>query len=144
MFFENISYLTVIIAAVVSMGLGFVWYSPVAFFKPWAKQMGYTPEFIEAERKRTGGQKGMIKTYIVLAVFSIVTAFIIAGLLNSLIVTGFGQLILVAFLLWLAFSMPVSLNNVLFGKDKIGLFAINTGYHLVSLILSTLIIGIFG
>jgi hypothetical protein len=144
MFFENISYLTVIIAAIVSMGLGFVWYSPVAFFKPWAKQMGYTPEVIEAERQKTGGQKGMIKTYLILALFSIVTAFVIAALLNSLIVTGFSQLILVAFLMWLAFSMPVSLNNVLFGKDTIILFAINTGFHLVSLVLSTLIIGIFG
>jgi len=143
MFFQNISFVVVIMSAVVAIGLGFLWYSPIMFFKRWAKEMGYTVEYIEEQKKKKDGQKNMVKDYILLAVFTMVTSFVIAAILNSLIVTGFGGLILLAILLWLAFSMPVALNSVLFGKDSIVLFSINTGYHLVSIMLMTLIIGIF-
>jgi hypothetical protein len=144
MFFKNISFLTVVIAAIVSIGLGFLWYSPVLFGKKWMKEMGYTPEFVEEQKKKTGGQKGMSKTYAVMTLFTLVTAYIVAALLNSLIITNFGGLIYLAVLVWLAFSMPVALNYVLYGKDTKTLFAINTGYQLVSLVLMTVIIGIFG
>lgn len=135
MFFENISYLTVVIAAVVGIGVGFLWYSPIAFGKQFMKETGMTAE---------KGQKGMGKTYALMTLFTLVTAYVTAALLNSLVIVGFGGLIVLAFLLWLAFSMPVALNHVLFGKDSYTLFAINTGYQLVYMVLMTLIIGIFG
>jgi FtsH-binding integral membrane protein len=144
MFFQNVSFLTVVIAAIVSIGLGFLWYSPILFGRKWMKEMGYTPETIEEHKKKTGGQKGMAKTYAVMALFTLVTAYIVAALLNSLLVTGFAGLILVAVSVWLAFSMPVALNNVLFGKETKSLFAINMGFQLASLVLMALIIGIFG
>lgn len=143
MFFENINYITVVIAAIASMGVGFLWYSQAIFGKRWMKEMNHTPESIE-ELKKTNSAPGMAKTYSIMALFSIVTAVIIAAFINSLVFTGLGGLVVLAFCLWLGFSMPVALNHVLFGKDTVVLFAINSGYQLVALVVSTLIIGIFG
>ena len=143
MFFTDINYITVIIAAAVSIGLGFLWYSPVLFGKRWMKEMDFTPEGLE-ELKKTNSAKGMARTYTLTSAFALVTAFVIAALLNSLIVASLGGLILLAILLWLAFSMPVLANQVFYGGDSLVLFAINSGYQLAAILLSTLIIGIFG
>ena len=86
MFFENISYITAIIAAIISMGLGFIWYSPYVFGKIFMKETGMTPEKME-ESKESGSQN-MAKTYALSTILSVVTALVIAGLLNSLIVTS--------------------------------------------------------
>jgi hypothetical protein len=143
MFFENINYITAVVGAIVAMGLGFVWYSPIMFAKRWMKEMNYTPEGIE-EMKKRNSNSGMAKTYSISVLFTLVASIVVAALLNSLIVTSFGGLFLFAFLLWLAFSMPVALNSVLFGKDSFMLFVINSGYQLGVIIILALINGIWG
>jgi hypothetical protein len=127
MFFENINFVVVIISAIVAVGLGFLWYSPIMFFKHRGKKIDYTP-----------------KSITIFAMFTLVTSYIVAALVNSLIITSFGGLVLFAILLWLAFSMPIALNSILFGDDSMVLFSINSGYYLVAIILVTIIIGIFG
>jgi hypothetical protein len=143
MFFNGINYITVIVAAVASMGLGFLWYSPYAFGRRWIKEMEMTPEEM-ATRKERNSNKGMVKTYALWATLSIVTSFIFAALLNSLVVVGFSGLLVAAFCMWLGFSLPLAANNTLFDDDSIVLTAINAGYQLASFIVIALIVGIFG
>jgi hypothetical protein len=140
MFFQNISLLTVVVAAIVSMGLGFVWYSQFIFGKRWIKETGNTEEFL----KNTTSKKGMIRTYAVGTALSLITAYVVAVVLNSIVFVSLGGMLTVAFVLWLGFSFPVMVNAVLYGKDSIVLLAINSGYQLTSLVLTVLIIGIFG
>lgn len=143
MFFQNISYLTVVVAAIVGTGIGFLWYSPIAFGRPWMREMGITADSME-EFKKKNGKRAMIKTHTISTLFTLVSAYILAALLNSLIIVSFSSLIVIALFLWLAFSMPIALNYTLYGgKQSYTLFAINTGHQLVTLVVMTLIIGIF-
>ena len=41
--FHHLNLLAVLVAAVSTMLVGFLWYSPVLFAKPWMKEMGYDP-----------------------------------------------------------------------------------------------------
>src|SRR3989442_12448565 len=50
----NVNLLAVLVAAVLTIALGAVWYSPVLFAKQWMHAHGYTPEKVE-EMKRRGG-----------------------------------------------------------------------------------------
>lgn len=43
---SNINYLAVIVAALASFGLGFVWYSTL-FGKAWQKELGFTEEYLK-------------------------------------------------------------------------------------------------
>lgn len=139
MFFDNVNYITIVIAGIISMGIGSVWYSPLLFVKRWMKEMNYSPEEMKAK-----GSKEMAKTYAMGFVLSLVTAYVLSGLLNSLVVVGFDGLFCVAFSMWAGFSMPVALNNVIYGKESCALFAINSGYQLASITAITFFIGIFG
>lgn len=143
MFFLNINYLVVFIAAIISVGLGFLWYSPIMFSKLWIKEIGYGAEKM-AEMKKKNDRRKMSRDYGLTGAASLITALVVAALLNSLVITSFGGLIWLAVLLWLALSMPVSLYASLYGKDSWIMSAINSGYYLVSLVVMTLIIGIFG
>ncbi|HEU0080516.1 MAG TPA: DUF1761 domain-containing protein [Candidatus Paceibacterota bacterium] len=143
MFFQHINYLTVVIAAVVSMGVGFSWYSPALFGKRWMKEMGTSEAEAEEYRKKmTSADKA--RMYGAPLLMALLNAFVVAVLLNSLVVTSIAGMAVFAFFVWLGFSMPVAANNAVFGKDSPVLFAINAGYQLVNILLASLIIGIWG
>lgn len=143
MYFGDLNYIVPVIAAIVSMGLGFVWYSPFVLGKRFMKESGMTQEVMD-EYMKNGGRQKMAKTYALVFLFSVVTAIILSGLFYSLLVVGLWGYIFAGCLLWLGFSFPVALNHVLFGKDSVALMAITSGYQLVSLIVTSLIVGIFG
>jgi uncharacterized membrane protein len=143
MYFGDLNYVVPFIAAIVSMGLGFLWYSPFVFGKPFMKESGMTQESMD-EYMRNGGKEKMVKTYALTFISSVLSAIIISGLLYSLVIVGIWGYVFIAFSLWLAFSFPVGLNHVLFGKDSVTYLAITSGYQFVSIVFSTLIIGIFG
>jgi hypothetical protein len=143
MYFGDLNYIVPIIAAIVSMGLGFLWYSPFVFGKRFMKETGMTQESVD-EYMKNGGKQKMAKTYAVTFIFSVVTAIIISGLIYSLLIVGLWGYIFLAFLLWLGFSFPVALNHVFFGKDSFTLMAITSGYQLVSIVITVLLVGMFG
>lgn len=43
MHFEHIHLLAVVVAAISTMVVGFLWYSPLLFANPWMREMGYDP-----------------------------------------------------------------------------------------------------
>lgn len=143
MFFQNISYIAVAVAAVAVMGIGFMWYSPWLFGKKWMKEMKLDDSEIESRKKRNGA-RGMAATYSISLILALVSSLVLAALMNSLVVIGFWGIVLTGFFMWLGFSMPVAANYMLFGRDSLSLFAINSGYQLVSLVVTAIIVGIFG
>jgi hypothetical protein len=135
----EVNYLGVLLAAVGSMVVGFAWYSPSLFGKQWMKLMGYTTEKLKKEQKEMG------KWYSVSFVLSLITAYVLAHVMalsqnfyhNPGVMTG----LMTAFWSWFGFMMPVQMTGEIFGGKNWGLFAINTSYQLVSLLVMGIILG---
>ena len=138
MFFTNVSFLSVFIAATVSTIVGFVWYSPWVLGKPWMKEMGYTPESL-AEKKKNG----MGKKYALSFLSSLVTAYALAVVINSVFTAEFFGLIEVGLVLGLGFVATAKFNDNLFTDGSWKLFLINTGYYVVSIVFMGFVIGLF-
>jgi uncharacterized protein DUF1761 len=119
---------SVLAAAVATMVLGFLWYSPLLFAKPWMVLMGYDPE---DKAKLAEMQKGAGKMYGMSFVASLVSAAVLAKIIAITTVNSalFGMK--VGFAVWLGFVTTVQLTNVLFAKQPAKLYLINTGYQLV-------------
>lgn len=136
----EVNYVAVLLAAVVSMAVGFLWYSPIMFAKPWMKLMGYTADSMKE------AQKEMAKTYGISFVLSIVTAYVLYHVMMlsenyfhyTRLMTGLSS----AFWMWFGFIAPVQLTDMLFGKKKRDLFVINTGYQLAALMAMGITIGL--
>lgn len=135
-----VNFLAVLVAGIASMAVGFLWYSPVLFAKPWMKLMGHT------EKSMKEGQKEMGKTYTISFVLALVTAYVLVHMMvmaraffkYDMLSTG----LITAFWMWLGFVMPVQATDALFGSRKWKLFFINTGYQLASLMAMAVVLAL--
>jgi hypothetical protein len=125
----HINWLAVIVAAVSMMVLGFLWYSPILFAKPWMREMGYDPNDkarMEEMKKKAGPAYGASM------VAALLSAFTLALFFAFMRVDTLQHGLEIAFHVWLGFVATVQLTTVLFMGQSLKLFAINTGYQLAS------------
>lgn len=136
----EVNYLAVVLAGVVSMVIGFLWYSKALFGKPWMKLMGYSAESLKKAQKEMG------KLYALSFVASLVTAYVLFHIMTlSQHFYGYNPLqsgLSTGFWMWLGFVAPVQMTDVIFGSKKWNLFFINTGYQLATLLAMGLVIGV--
>lgn len=127
----SINYLALIIAAIIPMIVGFIWYGPL-FGKQWMKLAGVTKKDMEAKKSE------MPKTYGIMLVASLVMAYV----LSQFVTTG-GAIsgAMVGFWIWLGFVVTVKLTDVLFNGNPKQLFYIDISYRLVSLVLMGAVLG---
>src|SRR3989449_7426806 len=95
----NVNVLAVIVAALATFVLGAVWYSPVLFAKQWMQAHGYTPEQLEAMKRR-----GVAPAYAVSALCYLGMAYALALLASYTQATSFVQGLWLCFLLLLRFA----------------------------------------
>jgi hypothetical protein len=126
---HNLNLLAVLVAAISTMVVGFLWYSPILFAKPWMREMGYDPD---DKAKVQEMQKSAGPAYFGSFIASLVSAFVLALFFHWLHVQNLELGLLVALHVWLGFVAMVQLTGVLFMKQSMKLFAINTGYQLAS------------
>ena len=136
----DVNYFAVLVAAVVSIGIGFLWYAPAVLGKPWMKEKGYSSESLKKEQKEMG------KFYAVSFGLAIIMAYALAHVMflsqnfydYPMLSTG----VMSGFFMWFGFVMPVQLTNQIFGKKNWTLFGIDTWYQLVSLLVMGVVIDI--
>jgi hypothetical protein len=128
MSFMGVNLLAVFVAAIATMVVGFLWYSPLLFARPWMVLMGYDPNDkakLEEMRKSAG------KSYAASFVASLVSAFVLAKIIDVTTVDRALYGMKIGFAVWLGFVATAQLTEVLFAKKPVKLYFINTGYQLV-------------
>jgi surface polysaccharide O-acyltransferase-like enzyme len=126
--FMGVNLWSVLVAAVATMILGFVWYSPLLFAKPWTVAMGYDPN---DKAKMDEMRKGAGKLYGITFVASLISAFVLAKIIDVTTVNSALYGMKIGFAVWLGFVTTVQLTSTLFKKRPIKLYLIDTGYQLV-------------
>lgn len=129
----TVSFTAVIVAVVANFFLGFIWYTPL-FGKAWGKEMGYDPNM---KPQKSEMIKGMAFMVIGNFFFAWVLAHNMAAwkfVPDMAGMSPFAYAANTAFFHWLGFFMPVQLGATVWEKNSWKLFAINTGYHLASLL----------
>ena len=131
----EINYWAVMAATAATFVLGVLWYSPFVFGKLWMRVHHHTAEDLERLREEMG------QTYFVSILCHLVMALLLAVLLS---LTGFGtasQGMILGFLCWLGFAAPLGLTGNVFSDQGIGVWFLDTGYQLASLLLMGALLG---
>lgn len=128
MTFMSVNLWSVLVAAIATMVVGFLWYSPMLFARPWMVEMGYDPE---DKAKMQAMQKSAGKSYAISFVASLVSAFVLGKIIHIAMIHTALYGMKVGFAIWLAFVTTVQLTAKLFGNQSTKLYLINTGYQLV-------------
>ena len=126
--FVGVNLWSVLAAAVATMILGFLWYSPFLFAKPWTLAMGYDPN---DKAKMEEMRKGAGKLYGITFIASLISAFVLAKIIDVTTVNAVLYGMKIGFAVWLGFVTTVQLTSTLFKKRPIKLYLIDTGYQLV-------------
>ncbi len=134
----DINYLLVLLAAIVAMIAGAVWYSPLLFGNEWKKFSRISLEGSERDRGKNTG-----KIYVIEFCATLLTSYIMARLVYLLNATSFGDGAKIGFWLWLGLVVPVLLSRVLWERKSIVVYFIDLGHYLASLILIGGILGLW-
>lgn len=122
----EIHWLAVLVAAVINMVVGALWYSKGAFGKEWSKLTGRKMEDMG------GGGTG----YLVAAVAALLQSWILAHFVAYAGSTTFFDGLITGFWLWLAFVAAVTAVNMVFEGRSWHLWKINAGYFFVVLLIN--------
>lgn len=129
----DLNYLAILVAGIVPMIVGAVWYGPL-FGKRWLALMETTEEAI-AEGFNP------LKTYGVSFLFAIASAFGLAILLDGFSGPLHGAH--AALVAVIAFVIPVSHQSVAFEQRKSGLAVLNVAYNLVALLGQAILLSVW-
>ena len=138
MYFMEVNLWAVLAAAIACMVIGFLWYSPLLFAKPWMIAMGFNPE---DKAKIAEMQKGAGPLYGIAMAASLLSAFLLGKIIYHLAIATALYGMKVGFAVWIAFVMTVQLTDKKFSHRPIKLFLINTGYQLVCYLAMGAILG---
>ncbi len=129
----EVNYWAVLVAGIVSVILGMLWYGPL-FGRQWMSLMGFNARSMKSMKMSAG--TAMALGFIT----SLVTAFVLAALLSAVgantIILGIGS----AVLIWLGFFATTALGVVLWEGKSPALYLLNTLYQLISLVLMSIVI----
>jgi len=123
-------WLIVVIAAIVNVAVGFVWYSKWVFGPIWLK----LTELKEKDIKHN--KQAMLWGFIV----SLIVAYFLSFFQQHLAVATVADGLMLGFLLWLGFVATTQVSSVIWCKKPMKLFVVNTGYKLLSLLVMSGII----
>jgi len=135
----HINFVAVLVVTIANFFVGFVWYTPL-FGKVWARENGFD---MSAKPPKGVFVRGLIMNVIgnflmayVFASNSMAWSFVPGMAEMSIPVQVFNAV----FFTWLGFYLPVDLNTVAWEQKSWKLFAINTGYHFVTLLVAAIVL----
>jgi hypothetical protein len=129
-----VNYLAVLVAAMIAMVIGGLWYSPVLFGKQWMKLRGMDPAAM-------ANMKMPMQSMLIEFITTLVMAFVIAEFAAWVgAATLMGGIVLGVWL-WLGFAATLLVGMSVWEGRPWGLFFINGGLRLVNIVVMAAIIG---
>lgn len=131
----HLNHWAILVSALIQWFLGAAWYSPALFAKPWMAMV-----FVRADSKRKNSMiMGMIASF----VGSLVTSLVLAHAVIWSGADSYGWGAFIGFLMWLGFiAAPLAASYIYEGRP-FKLFAINTGYWLVGLVITGCLLAVW-
>jgi hypothetical protein len=130
----TINYWAVLVSVIGSMAIGYVWYSMPVFGRMWMNLIGKT----EAELKGGAGPAMGIAV-----IYSFFIAYVFAHVIDYTGAATAMDGITAAFWIWLGLPFAVIAMQNLFSMRPFKLTIINSGYHLIQLVLMGILFAVW-
>jgi len=130
---SEVNYLAVLVAAVASFLLGWLWYGPF-FGKPWMKLMNFDKNSMKSMKLSpvTAMILGFL-TYLIIA-------YVLAGFISILNAATIVEGMKIAFWIWLGFIATTTLGSFLWEGKSIKLYLLNNAYNLLNILVIAVIL----
>ena len=126
-----------LVAAIVVFVLGWLWYSPLLFYKPWMRARGLDPAVAMQGAKMPAGK------LVIELIRCLVMAFVVAHLVLALGITSWFIAAHLGLLLWIAFPVVLLTGSVIWENVPVKVAAIHAGDWLVKLLVISIIVTVW-
>jgi len=133
----HVNYVAVLVAAIAVFVLGWLWYSPLLFYKPWMRARGMDPAAAMAGAKMPGGK------LVVELLRCIVLAYVIARFVALLGISSWMGAVHFGFLLWIGFPVILLIGSMLWENTPAKVAAIHAGDWLVKMLVIPIIVSVW-
>ena len=133
----HVNYIAVFVAAIAVFVLGWLWYSPFLFYKPWMRARGIDPVAAMASAKMPGGK------LVIELLRCIVLAYVIARFAALLGISSWMGAVHFGFLLWIGFPVILLIGSVLWDNTPVKVAAIHSGDWLVKMLVIPIIVSVW-
>jgi len=133
--FSGLNLLAIAAAWIFSVVLGSFWYSPAGFGKLWSTLSGV--DMMKTPKEETS------RAIVFVVVSSLLQAFALALILNSLNVSGVGEGIVASLVLWFGFTALTTVGNTLYQRQSWKFWWLNASFFLVTMVVNGIILSIW-
>jgi len=130
--FEGLNILAIVIAFIVNVVIGAFWYSPAGFGKKWSKLTGV--DMMKTPKEETN------RAIIFVAISSLLQAFILALVLNTLAPATVFEAITSTLIIWFGLTAITTIGNTLYQRQSLKLWWINASFFLVVMVINAIVI----
>jgi hypothetical protein len=134
MFDVAINYWAVLVAAIANMVIGSIWYAPFLFGRMWMQLVGKREEDMK---------KGQSSMYVGAGISALVMSYVFAHLVQYIGATTWMEGLQAGFWLWLGLVATTHLMDVIFSGKSLKLYGIQVGYHLVAILVMSVILTVW-
>jgi len=132
-----VNYIAVLVATIVVFVLGWLWYSPLLFYKPLMRARGMDPAVAMAGAKMPTGK------LVIELVRCFVLAYIVAHFVAALGITNWLGAVHFGVFLWIGFPVILLLGSILWENTPVKVAAIHAGDWLVKLLVIPIIVTVW-
>jgi len=133
--FGGLNIWAVLVAWVISVALGSFWYSPAGFSKLWSRLSG-------VDMMKTPKDEST-RAIILVVASSLLQAFALAIVLNSLNITSVGQAVIAALILWFGFVALTTIGNTLYQRLSLKFWFLNASFFLIVMVVNSVILTVW-
>jgi hypothetical protein len=125
----------ILVSAVFLWILGAAWYSPALFAKPWMALLNIKPE--------PGKNKGLLAGMIASFIGDLVLSFVLWHMVSWAGAVTWSAGVFVGLLVWVGFFVAPNFPQGIYEQRPFKLFAINNGYWLVGLVVTSALLAVW-
>jgi hypothetical protein len=133
----HVNYIAVLVAAIAVFVLGWLWYSPFLFYKPWMRARGLDPVAAMSGAKMPGGK------LVIELLRCIVLAYVIARFAALLGISSWMGAVHFGLLLWIGFPVILLIGSILWENTPVKVAAIHAGDWLVKMLVIPIIVSVW-
>jgi hypothetical protein len=131
----DLNFWAVVVAWLINIVIGALWYSPLAFARRWEKFTGI--DIMKIPEKEATRAIGYV------ALSGLIQAFALAMVLNGLNVLSVQDGLLAGFVLWFGFTAATTIGVTFYSRRGWGYWWLNSSYFLVVMMLNSYLLTIW-
>lgn len=133
----SVNLAAVVAAALAYFVIGWLWFSPLMFLKPWMEEQGLSMEKMQKDPQRN---KKMIKPMVMGLIFALITSYVMAHFVDAMNATNISDGAQLGAWLWLGFVLPVCMGAYMWGGKSLKFSAITASHELAGMAVMAMIL----